>query len=57
MLRILTGREDLHVKAVRTQYAIRNLVGHSVVLDGYAEDEEHKGISKTPCRTSARQGF
>ncbi|MCD7812336.1 MAG: PD-(D/E)XK nuclease family transposase [Ruminococcus sp.] len=45
MLRILTGREDLHVKEVRTQYAMRNLVGHSVILDGYAEDEEHKAYN------------
>lgn len=42
MLRILTGRNDLHVTEVRTQYSIRNLVGHSVILDGYAEDDEHK---------------
>ncbi|WP_298483057.1 hypothetical protein [uncultured Ruminococcus sp.] len=42
MLRILTGRDDLHVTEVRTQYTMRNLVGHSVILDGYAEDAQHK---------------
>ena len=42
MLRILTQRDDLHVIKVRTQYNIRNLVGHSVVLDGFAEDSQGK---------------
>ena len=41
MLRILTGRDDLNVIEVRTQYTIRNIIGHSVILDGYAEDQEH----------------
>ncbi len=45
MLRILTQRDDLHVKEVRTQYNMRNLVGHSVILDGYAEDNEHKAYN------------
>lgn len=42
MLRILTQRDDLHVIKVRTQYNIRNLVSHSVVLDGFAEDSQGK---------------
>lgn len=42
MLRILTQRNDLIVKEVRTQYNIRNLVGHSVILDGFAEDSQGK---------------
>ncbi len=42
MLRILTQRDDLHVKEVRTQYNMRNLVGHSVTLDGYAVDNNNK---------------
>lgn len=42
MLRILTQRDDLHVIKVRTQYNLRNLVGHSVVLDGFAEDSQGK---------------
>lgn len=37
MLRILTGRDDLHVTEVRTQYTMRNLVGHSVILPANAE--------------------
>ena len=42
MLRILLQRDDLVVTDVRTQYELRNIVGHSVVLDGYATDSEGK---------------
>ncbi len=42
VLRILTQRNDLIVKEVRTQYSMRNLVGHSVTLDAFAEDTQGK---------------
>ena len=42
MLRILLQKDDLIVTDVRTQYNLRNLVGHSVVLDGYATDSQGK---------------
>lgn len=41
VLEILLGRQ-LKALSVQTQYALRNLPGHSVVLDVLAEDEEHK---------------
>lgn len=42
VIRTLTGIEDLTVIDVKTQYSIRNLGGHSVILDCYAEDSNHK---------------
>lgn len=39
VLRILLEKPDLQVKSVKTQYSIRNLKGHSVVLDVLAEDK------------------
>lgn len=41
-LRVLTGIRDLVVKSVKTQYSIRNLGTHSVILDTLAEDSNHK---------------
>ena len=40
VLRVLTGIEDLVVKSIKTQYTIRNLGTHSVVLDALAEDSK-----------------
>lgn len=34
--------KDLTVIEVNTQYAVRNIEGHSVILDALAEDTEHK---------------
>ncbi len=42
VLRVLTEIPDLIVKSVKTQYSIRNLGTHSVILDASAEDSEHK---------------
>ena len=42
VLRVLTEIPDLIVKSVKTQYSIRNLGTHSVILDALAEDSEHK---------------
>ena len=41
-LRVLTGIRDLVVKTVKTQYSIRNLGTHSVILDALAEDSSHR---------------
>ena len=38
ILRILTGRDDLTVKEVRTQYVIARIHSHDVRLDVLAED-------------------
>jgi predicted thioesterase len=38
VLRILLEKDDLIVMDVRVQYVMRNLVGHSVILDVLAED-------------------
>ena len=40
--RVLTEIPDLVVKEIKTQYSIRNLGTHSVVLDALAEDSRHK---------------
>lgn len=42
VLRILLQRNDLCVREVRVQYSMRNLVGHSSVLDVLAEDHVGK---------------
>lgn len=42
VLRVLTEIPDLVVKSIKTQYSIRNLGTHSVVLDALAEDSRHK---------------
>lgn len=42
VLRVLTEIPDLVVKEIKTQYSIRNLGTHSVVLDALAEDSRHK---------------
>lgn len=44
LIRILT-KEKLTVKEVKTQYSIRNVENHSVVLDVLAEDENGKVIN------------
>ncbi len=40
VIRILTGKKDLTVKAVRPQYRISRLISHDAILDILAEDEE-----------------
>ena len=40
VLRIITGIRSLNVLSSKTQYQIRNLVSHSVVLDIIAEDDK-----------------
>ena len=42
VLRVLTEIPDLVVKEIKTQYSIRNLGTHSVILDALAEDSQHK---------------
>lgn len=42
VIRALTGIQDLKVIDVKTQYSIRNIGGHSVILDCYAEDSERR---------------
>ena len=39
VLRLLTGKEDLTVMEVRTQYRISKILSHDAVLDVLAEDE------------------
>ena len=41
-LRLLTGKEDLTVKEVRTQYRISKLLSHDAILDVLAEDEKKR---------------
>ncbi len=45
VLRILTGMMDLHVKKVIPQKTIRNIYGHSNVLDVWGEDEKFRQYS------------
>ena len=40
VLRILIGKDDLHVTEARTQYTIKNMTGHSAVLDALAIDAQ-----------------
>ncbi|MBQ4396268.1 MAG: Rpn family recombination-promoting nuclease/putative transposase [Clostridia bacterium] len=40
MLRIILERDDLTVTEVKTQYSIKGLGGHSVILDALATDQE-----------------
>ena len=40
VLRLLTGKEDLTVREVRTQYRISKLLSHDAILDVLAEDEK-----------------
>lgn len=42
VLRILMGKKDLKVRSVKTQYSVRQIGTHSVVLDVMAEDSENK---------------
>lgn len=42
ILRILMGKEDLRVLQTKSQHHIKNLKGHSVILDVFAEDSEGK---------------
>lgn len=42
VLRLLTGREKLTVKAVRTQYRISKIISHDAILDVLAEDEKKR---------------
>lgn len=44
LIRILT-KKDLIVKAVKTQYSIRNMENHSIVLDVLAEDQEGRIVN------------
>lgn len=44
LIQILTG-ENLEIRSVKTQYSIRNLENHSVVLDVLAEDERGRLIN------------
>lgn len=44
-LRIILGREDIKIKSVRTQETLKNLQGHSAILDMlyfFAIKEEHE---------------
>lgn len=38
VLRILLDKSDLNVIEVKTQYSVKNLQGHSVILDAFATD-------------------
>lgn len=38
VLRIILDKDDLHVTSVKTQFSIKNLSGHSTVLDAFASD-------------------
>ena len=42
VLRILLKKKRLKVKEVRIQYAMRNIIGHSAILDVLAEDDKGK---------------
>lgn len=42
VLRIVTGKADLKVESVQTQYHMKNLQGRSVTLDIYASDDSGK---------------
>ena len=42
MLRIILGREDITIKAIRTQELLKNLQGRSVILDVHAIDSAKK---------------
>ena len=42
VLRLLTGKEKLTVKAVRTQYRISKIISHDAILDVLAEDEKKR---------------
>lgn len=42
VLRILLNKDDLHVIDVKSQYSVKNLQGHSVILDVFATDSEKK---------------
>ena len=53
-LRILTGIRDLMVIEVKTQYSIRNLGTHSVVLDILAEDSAHQVYTTLKSRMLTR---
>ena len=41
-LRILLSKKDLIVTDVRVQYSVRNMIGHSAILDALAEDSKGK---------------
>ena len=41
-LRILLSKKDLIVTDVRVQYSVRNMIGHSAILDVLAEDSKGK---------------
>ena len=41
VLRILLNKEDLKVIEVKTQYSVKNLQGHSVILDVFATDSNN----------------
>ncbi len=45
VLRILLGMKDLEIQSVITQKSIRNLYGHSSVLDVWAMDSEKRQIN------------
>ncbi|MEG2060107.1 MAG: hypothetical protein RRZ33_09795, partial [Lachnospiraceae bacterium] len=40
VIQIILHRKDLKVKTVKSQYSIRNIPGHSGILDILAEDME-----------------
>ena len=42
VLRLLTGKEDLTVREVRTQYRISKILSHDAILDVLAEDEKKR---------------
>ncbi len=45
VLRILLGQRNLEIQSVITQKSIRNLYGHSSVLDIWAKDDEKRQIN------------
>lgn len=40
VLRILLDKDDLKVTSVKTQYRMKNLRGHDIILDAFATDSE-----------------
>ncbi|HJA93018.1 MAG TPA: PD-(D/E)XK nuclease family transposase [Candidatus Eisenbergiella merdipullorum] len=42
VLRLLTGKKELKVKAVRSQYRISKIISHDAILDILAEDEKKR---------------
>ena len=55
VLQVLMGRSDIRVKEVKTQYSIRQIGTHSVVLDILAEDSEGR-IYEVEMQTGNKKG-